>query len=244
MPKRVLILGGTEEGRDLARRLAREGYEVITSLAGATSAPLSIDGRTRTGNFGGSAGLAQFLRREGIELLLDATHPFAMNISSNAIAAARACGIALLRLERPAWRAETADRWTMVKDLEEAARCTPKSARVFLTIGHRELTAFFERTDLSGVIRMIEKPKERLPAQWTLVLSRPPFTIEGEMSLMRSHQISLLVSKNSGGEQTMAKLIAARRLHIPVIMVERAKKPEALTARSVDEMMQLVSAQL
>jgi precorrin-6A/cobalt-precorrin-6A reductase len=244
VPKRVLILGGTEEGRELARRLAREGYEVITALSGATSAPLPIDGRTRTGSFGGSAGLAQFLRREGIELLVDATHPFALNISSNALAAAHACGIALLRLERPAWRAETADRWTMVKDLAEAAQCTPKSARVFLTTGHRQLKAFIERPDLGGIIRTIEKPKEQLPAQWTLVLSRPPFTVEGEISLLRSHQISLLVSKNSGGEQTMAKLMAARQLHVPVIMVERKEKPEAVTARSVDEMMQLVSARV
>jgi precorrin-6A/cobalt-precorrin-6A reductase len=243
VPRRVLILGGTEEGRSLARRLAHEGYDVITSLSGATSAPMPIDGRIRTGNFGGSAGLAQFLNREGIELLLDATHPFAVNISSNALAAARACGIALLRLERPAWRAQDADRWISVKDVGEAARCTPESARVFLTTGHRQFTAFLERPDLSGVIRTIEKPKEQLPAAWTLLLSRPPFSVEGETSLMRDHRIDLLVSKNSGGEQTVAKLIAARLLHIPVLMVERVKKPEALTARSVDEMMQLVQAQ-
>jgi precorrin-6A/cobalt-precorrin-6A reductase len=238
--RRILILGGTGEGRELARRLNLQGYDVITSLAGATAAPLLPEGSIRRGGFGGSSGLEEFLRKEGIALVIDATHPFAVKMSLNGSAAAESSGIGFLRLERPAWSPQSGDRWIAAKEIAEAALLAPSGARIFLSIGHKEVRAFLVREDLSGLLRSIEPPGQRLPTGWALLLARPPFTVDGELSLMRQHRIDVLVSKNSGGEQTAAKLAAARQLQIPVIMVERPRKAPARTVASVDEMVELV----
>jgi precorrin-6A/cobalt-precorrin-6A reductase len=241
---RILILGGTSDARDIARHLKLKGYDVITSLAGATTAPLLPEGQVRSGGFGGKSGLEDFLRKEGIALVVDATHPFAAEISRNGSAAAESCGIEFLRLERPGWTPGAGDRWIFVKTIAEAVQRTPRNARIFLTIGQKQIGGFLARDDLSGVVRCIEQPKERLSPRWTLVLARPPFSVEGEISLMREHEIGILVSKNSGGAQTAAKLAAARQLQIPVIMVERPSKPAAKTASSVDGMMELIAKSL
>jgi precorrin-6A/cobalt-precorrin-6A reductase len=242
--KRILILGGTWEAREIARRLVARDDDVITSLAGATASPLLPKGQVRSGGFGGRKGLEDFLRREGIALVIDATHPFAVEISTNGSAAAEKCGIEFLRLERPGWAPEAGDRWTFVKTIAEAVQHAPRNARIFLTVGQKQIGGFLARDDLGGVVRCIEPPKERLPPRWTLVLARPPFSVEGEISLMREHEIGVLVSKNSGGEQTAAKLTAARQLQIPVIMVERPDKPAAKTASSVEGMMELIGKSL
>jgi precorrin-6A/cobalt-precorrin-6A reductase len=242
VPRRVLILGGSAEARALASLLIGQGHEVITSLAGRTSAPLLPEGKVRSGGFGGSNGMERFIRNERIEIIADATHPFAVQISANGLVAARACGIKYVRLERPAWRPEQGDSWTMASDVAEAARLLPQAARVFLTIGRKEIGAFTQRADLGGLIRMIEPPNAPVPAKWSLALGRPPFTVETELSLMRCHRISVLVTKNAGGEQTAAKLIAARRLSLPVMMIERPVKPEAFTAATLEEMAVLVSS--
>ena len=200
MPSRVLILGGTGEARELALLLMNQGYDVITSLAGRTSGPLLPAGRVRVGGFGGPEGLARFIREESIEVIADATHPFAAQISAHAFAAARICNIRYVRLERPAWQAEEGAAWTSVKNASEAAAMVPPDARVLLTIGRKEVSPFVERQDLSGVIRMIEPPEHPLPARWKLMLARPPFTPEQEKTLMQTHGIGVLVTKNAGGE--------------------------------------------
>lgn len=235
-PRPILILGGTREARELAGLLTGEGLPVITSLAGVTENPVLPPGAVRRGGFGGVAGLAHYLDGEGIALVVDATHPFAARISAHAHQACSAAGLPLFRLERPAWRPQAGDRWTCVPSVAEAAAALPPGARVLLTIGRKDVLPFLERGDLGGVARMIERPPEALPQGWTLLLDRPPFSLAPERKLMREHAISCLVTKNAGGAGTEPKLIAARELGIPVIMVERPPKPEAQTFATASQM--------
>ena len=236
---RVLILGGTGEARALAARLAAAGHRVVTSLAGVTSAPRLPAGEVRTGGFGGIDGLADWLKAEGIDWLIDATHPFAAQISAHADAAAGRAGVRLVRLERPAWRPQAGDNWISVADSEAAARALPAQATALVTIGGKEVAAFAGRGDVRVVARMIEAPAARLPDNWRLVLARPPFRLDDEVALMRAEGVSVVVSKNAGGPGT-AKLAAARALGLPVVMIERPKKPIVTTAATVDDIQALI----
>jgi precorrin-6A/cobalt-precorrin-6A reductase len=242
VPSRILILGGTAEARALALLLVNEGHDVITSLAGRTSGPLLPPGRVRFGGFGGPEGLAGFIREESIEIMADATHPFAAQISAHGYAAAQSCGIRYVRLERPPWQSDLGDTWILVKGAAEAAAIIPPRARVLLTIGRRTISPFVGRDDLSGVIRMIEPPEHAPPARWKLMLARPPFTVEEEKSLMREHDISVLVTKNAGGAQMASKLQAARDLGVTIIMIERPRKPAAETAATPEELAKIIEA--
>jgi precorrin-6A/cobalt-precorrin-6A reductase len=237
---RILILGGTGEARELALLLMNEGHEVITSLAGRTTGPLLPAGRVRVGGFGGAEGLAQFIREESIDVVADATHPFAAQISAHGHAAAQNCRIRYVRLERPAWRADDGEMWTSVKDAGEAAAIIPRDAHVLLTIGRKEISPFVRRHDLSGVIRMIEPPQHPPPVRWTLLLARPPFTPEQERALMRAHDITVLVTKNAGGAQMVSKLQAARELKVSVVMIERPPKPQAETATTPQALVKII----
>jgi len=228
---RLLLLGGTTEARELADALAEGAVgpvEVTLSLAGRTRTPASGSARLRVGGFGGPAGLGGYLRDERIDLLIDATHPFATRISANADAAARAAGVPLLRLVRPAWTAQPGDRWTAVPDMAAAAYAvTAHAKRVFLTVGINELDAFVECPDVFFLVRLIEQPARPLGLpRHRLVLARGPFDTNNEADLMRDHGIDTLVTKNSGGAATRAKLDAARRLGLPVIMVDRPPEPD------------------
>jgi precorrin-6A/cobalt-precorrin-6A reductase len=242
VPKRVLILGGSAEARTLATLLLHQGHDVITSLAGATSAPLLPAGRVKLGGFGGREGLASFIREERIHIIADATHPFATTISASAFAAALACGIDYVRLERPEWQPQPGDQWKIVKSAKAAADILPSDAIVFLTIGRKGIQPFISRADLAGVVRMIEPPSEPIPPNWKLVLERPPFTVDDELSLMRQYDITVLVSKNAGGEQTSAKLVAARRLRVAAVIIERPVKPDAPKAPTAEGIARLISA--
>jgi precorrin-6A/cobalt-precorrin-6A reductase len=234
--ERILILGGTGEARELAPMLAAQGFSVITSLAGVTENPLLPEGEVRRGGFGGIAGLADYLRREGIAMVADATHPFARQMSVHAEQACREAGLPLLRLERRAWRPEAGDRWTSVSSVAEAATSLPRGSRALVTIGRKEIAAFLAREDISGLARMIEPPDLPLPAGWTLLLQRPPFGLAEERKLMGEHAITRLVTKNSGGAATEAKLVAARELGISVTMVQRPHKPEVQTFETAKEL--------
>jgi precorrin-6A/cobalt-precorrin-6A reductase len=240
VPSRILILGGTGEARELALLLMNKGHEVITSLAGRTTGPLLPAGRVRIGGFGGPEGLARFILEESIDVIADAAHPFAAQISAHGHAAAQSCGVRYVRLERPAWQAEDGDQWTSVKDTREAAAIIPRDARVLLTIGRKGTSPFVRRQDLSGVIRMIEPPEHPPPVRWTLLLARPPFTAEQERALMRAHDITELVTKNAGGAQTASKLQAARELKISVVMIERPPKPPAETAPTPEALVKII----
>lgn len=238
---KILILGGTAEAREAAVALTTRGHEVVTSLAGVTRHPHEPLGEVRKGGFGGVDGLEAYIRENGIELLADATHPFAAVMSAHAVEAATRASIPCIRLERPAWEPEAGDQWLRVPDIGEAAEAVPQGARVLLTIGRKEIAPFVSRADLTGLARMIEPPDPPLPSNWSLLLARPPFLAEAERALMRDHGITMLVTKNSGG-RTEAKLEAARALGIPVIMIDRPVKPPTRTAQDVEDLVRLVEA--
>lgn len=231
--KSVLILGGTGEARALASALMAQGVETTTALAGRTRTPHLPAGTVRIGGFGGPEGLADYLRDKAIARLIDATHPFAAQISANAVAAARVAGIPLLRLQRPGWTAPDGARWTRVPDMAAAANALPPGARTLLTIGRQEIPAFFSRRDCTLLARVIDPP-ETLPPDWRLITARGPFSIAQELALLETHAITHLVSKNSGGAQTRAKLDAAHALGITVVMVERPALPDAATVETLD----------
>jgi precorrin-6A/cobalt-precorrin-6A reductase len=225
---RVLILGGTSEAAALATACAARGdLEVISSLAGRTHALQPPAGEVRVGGFGGAVGLELFLKARGIDRVIDATHPFAERIGRHAAVACRAAGVPRLRLLRPPWRPEPGDRWLEVADLAEAAARLPDlGRRAFLTVGHRGLDVFASLKHVWLLIRTIEPPPVGAPlaqAQW--LQGRGPFALESELELLRVHAIEVLVTKASGGEATYAKLEAARRLGLPVLMVRRPPPP-------------------
>ncbi|NJR38679.1 MAG: cobalt-precorrin-6A reductase [Leptolyngbyaceae cyanobacterium CSU_1_4] len=224
--KRVLILGGTGDAVELANRAAEiPGIEVISSLAGRTQNPLNPGGVVRIGGFGGAAGLAHYLRDRQIHLLIDATHPFAAQITWNAAIAAKEVGIPHLMLIRPAWEKTTGDRWIEVENNAVAATVLP-AQRIFLTIGRQELSVFAHRSDCWFLMRMIDPPAPdtRVP-NGKILLERGPFELADERSLLQNYDIGAIVSKNSGGDATYAKIIAARELKIPIVMVQRPELP-------------------
>ena len=225
--KRILIIGGTGEARSLAAALIAEGFAPVTSLAGVTRLPLLPEGEVRRGGFGGVEGLRHYLEEANIAGLADASHPFAAQISGHAHEAALQAGVPYLRLERPQWAPEPQDHWIEVNDIAEAIAALPPRAQAMVTIGRKDIAAFFARADLGGVARMIEAPACEVPPGWTLLLARPPFTVASETALLVEHGISHLASKNAGGDETQAKMFAAREKNIPVIMVRRPVKPEA-----------------
>lgn len=236
---RILVLGGTVEARLLAERLGNAGYETVLSLAGRTAAPLVPRAnvvRVRIGGFGGAAGLRAFLKSTDIGLIADATHPFAAAISRNVAAAAAAAAVPCFCLVRPAWIAGPGDDWRIVADVAAAVAVIPPGAHAFVTIGRQEITAFAARGDIHVIARMIEAPAAALPNA-TLIVARPPFSLDGERKLFADHAITILVAKNSGGDATAAKLAVARERRVPVIMIARPRKPAVPTFSTVDEML-------
>ena len=241
-PKRILIFGGTTEARALADRLVSDGFGVVTALAGVTQDPILPKGEVHRGRFGGVDGIVAYVRRELFDVIIDATHPFAAKISANLAVAGQQLAIPPLRLEREAWRAEAGDQWADVMDVEAAAAAVPHHARVLLTIGQRGLEPFLARSDLSGVIRVIEPVSQRLPPTWRLLQKRPPYLVEEERQLLADARITILVTKNSGGEATAPKLIAARERKIPVVMIARPYKPAMSSFSNVATLVEALKA--
>jgi precorrin-6A/cobalt-precorrin-6A reductase len=235
-PLKLLILGGSGEAADLARALEGDAhYDVTLSLAGRTSEPVALPGRLRTGGFGGAEGLARALAEESFDLLIDATHPFAVQMKANAIEAARVAGVPLLAIRRPAWDPREGDRWIMVQSLDAAAAAIGQDPRrVFLTTGRMELAPFRKAPQHFYIVRSVEAPaSDELPPRVELITARGPFNVEDERALIEAHKIELIVTKNSGGAGAAAKLDAARALSLPVIMVERPDLPEAPSVETV-----------
>lgn len=239
VPLRVLLLGGTAEASEIARRLADDdGLRVLSSLAGRVNQPRMPVGPVRVGGFGGVDGLIAFLNGEGIDAVIDATHPFASRISANAEAACKQLGIPLIALARPPWTKHEADRWHTVPDIEHAAAYIAEIAgRVFLAIGRQQLDAFAACNTAWFLIRAIDPPDVSLPANTKLLLERGPFHLEDELRLLRDHAIDCVVSKNSGGLATYAKIEAARVLRIPVVMVDRPRKHTVATVDAIDSVL-------
>jgi precorrin-6A/cobalt-precorrin-6A reductase len=223
---RVLILGGTTEARELAALIAGE-HEVITSLAGRTSAPRLPAGEVRVGGFGGPEGLARYLAEQRIDVLVDATHPFAARISANAAAMA----VPTLILRRPGWVASPGDDWQRVASVADAAAALT-GGRVFLTTGRQTIHAFAHRDDCWFLARSVEPPAPPMPRHLEVLLDRGPFTVEGERRLLAGHRIDVLVTKDSGGSD--AKLAAARAEGVRVILVDRPPTPAAPAVTSAE----------
>jgi len=216
----ILVLGGTGEARELAAVLTARGEHVVSSLAGRLADPVLPDGEVRVGGFGGVPGLTAWLAEHRPAAVVDATHPFAAGITANAAAAC--AGTPLLRLQRRGWVPGPGDDWRWVADLAEAAAVVRGTA--FLTTGRQGVGAF---AGLPGrvLVRCVDPPTEPLPAGATLVLARGPFTVADELALMREHAVDVVVSKDSGGHMTAAKLVAARELGLPVVLVRRPPLP-------------------
>jgi precorrin-6A/cobalt-precorrin-6A reductase len=231
MALKVLILGGTSEARHLALRLLTERrFEALLSFAGRTEKLADPGVPYRVGGFGGADGLAAYLEREGFQVLLDATHPFAAQMSRNAARAAELCNVPLARLEPPPWRASAADRWITVPNMARAAQTLSSEPlgntrrRVFLSIGRLELDAFEAAPGHDYLVRAIDPFEPRLPHA-RVIAARGPFTLPDELSLLERERIEVLVSKNAGTPSTRAKLDAARQLGLPVVMVARPDLP-------------------
>lgn len=226
---RVLILGGSAEASALARRLeGDERFAPVLSLAGRTKAPVLPPIAHRIGGFGGIEGLAAWLREPGADLLVCATHPFAAQMRRNAIEAARRTGTPLLIVERPAWAPVEGDRWTLAPDMAAAARALGEAPRrVLLTVGRKDLASFVNAPQHDYLIRSIDAPPaECLPPRAQVITARPPFGEGCEKRLLEARGIEVVVTKNSGGPDTAAKLAAARALGVPVILVQRPPAPD------------------
>ncbi|MER5668317.1 cobalt-precorrin-6A reductase [Streptomyces mirabilis] len=234
MSPHVLVLGGTTEARRLAAELAaRPGVRVTTSLAGRVSRPGALDGDVRVGGFGGADGLARWLREHRVDAVVDATHPFAAAITANAARAAAATGIPAVVLRRPGWTPGPDDRWHWAGSLPEAAALLPSlGRRVFLTTGRLGLAAFAHLSELHFLVRTVEPPEPPMPQDMEVLLTRGPFTPDDERALLRAHRVDVLVTKDSGGEATAAKLTAARDLALPVVVVRRPPLPSDVTTAS------------
>jgi precorrin-6A/cobalt-precorrin-6A reductase len=234
---KVLVLGGTTEGRELAAACAQvPGIATVTSLAGRTSAPVLPPGEVRIGGFGGAAGLAAYLRDAGIGAVVDATHPFAASMTAHAIEAASAAGVPLVVLRRPGFTPVAGDRWHRVPSLAAAAAVLPAlGSRVFLTTGRQGIAAFAGVPDCWFLARSVEPPVPPMPSRLSVVLDRGPFTVEGERRLLAEHRIDVMVTKDSGG--TAPKLAAARELGLPVVVVDRPGLPPAEVVAGVAEAM-------
>jgi precorrin-6A/cobalt-precorrin-6A reductase len=241
----VLLLGGTAEGRRLASLLTAEaGVRVITSLAGRVADPILPDGEVRIGGFGGPAGLADWLRANDVDALVDATHPFAVGITGSAAEASRDSGVALLRLQRPGWLAGTGDQWLRVPSLPAAAQALTemgeRGRRVFLTTGRQGLAAFAPLDGHWFLVRSVNPADPPLPRSMLALVDRGPYNVDGELALMRRHAIQVVVTKDSGGAMAAAKLTAARELGLPVVMVDRPLQPEVPTVTTVSEVVDWV----
>jgi len=225
---RLLILGGTGEAAKLAQIVASiPGIETISSLAGRTREPSTPDGNFRIGGFGGMQGLANYLHEQQIDVLIDATHPFANQISWNAAEAAKKVNIPHLMLIRPPWQKKDGDDWIEVKTILEATRALEtQGERVFLTVGRQEVAAFAHLEKLWFLMRMIDPPtSEAIVPPGKVLCDRGPFILENERQILLQNTIDTIVSKNSGGEATYPKIIAARELGVKVIMINRPPLP-------------------
>ncbi|MCZ8545976.1 cobalt-precorrin-6A reductase [Mesorhizobium qingshengii] len=243
MTHRILILGGTTEARQLAGKLAAcADLSVTLSLAGRTESPVAQGVPVRSGGFGGADGLAVHLRETGTDLLIDATHPYAAQISANAAQAARATGVPILALRRPGWAPVEGDRWTPVDTVGDAVRALgPAPRRVFLALGRQEVVAFEAAPQHHYLVRSVDpvEPKLTVPDA-DYLLARGPFGKADERALLEKHHIDVVVSKNSGGEATYGKIAAARALGIDVIMVRRPMLPDVPSAETVEALGALI----
>lgn len=235
----ILILGGTTEASALAMALAGAGLTATLSYAGRVESPRAQPVATRIGGFGGPEGLADHLRRNHITHLVDATHPFAAQISRNAVLASAATGTPLIALERAAWQPQPGDRWTRVADTGAAALALAgPPRRVFLAIGRQHLGDFAGQPQHHYLLRLVDPPNGPLPLpHTTVILARGPFDLAGDIALLLTHEIDTIIAKNAGGAGAEAKILAARQRALPVVMIERPTLPPRRIAGTIADVM-------
>ena len=244
---KLLLLGGTTEASHLAAHLAQAwvsddpvaGRQAVFSYAGRTARPAAQPLPCRIGGFGGVSGLVDYLRREGITHVVDATHPFAAQMSTNAVRACAEAGVGLVAFERPAWQPQTGDHWVHVADMAGAVAALPEAgARVFLAIGKQHVAEFAAKPKNHYLLRLVDAPEAPLSLpDATVIVARGPFEAAGDEALMRQHKVTHIVAKNAGGAGAEAKLSAARTLSLPVVMIDRPKVPARPVLGTVAEVM-------
>jgi len=236
---RALLLGGTGDANALAQALAHARIDAIYSYAGRTQITLGHTLPTRIGGFGGALGLADYIKQERITHVIDATHPFAVEMSRHAVEACAATNTPLMALERAPWAHAIGDNWLEVADIDAAVAAMPNApAHVFLAIGRQYLAPFAAKPQHAYTLRFVDTPEGALPLpNAEVIVSRGPFTLEGDRGLMAARGIDYLVARNSGGGGARAKIDAARELGIPVIMIARPALPERPRVESVQEVM-------
>jgi precorrin-6A/cobalt-precorrin-6A reductase len=239
---RILILGGTGDACEIAKRLSEcPDIVTISSLAGRLTESRIPQGLVRTGGFGGVSGLASYLASEQIHAVIDATHPFAAKISRNAESACTRVGVPLIAFARPPWAKADGDLWHEVSSVEDAAKyVTSVGGRVFLAIGRQEVNVFAGSDNVWFLLRAIEAP-ETVPRHSHLILQRGPFQLEDELSLLLHHGIACIVSKNSGGPATYPKIEAARTMGLPVVMISRPLKHTVATLQNIDDVLAAIT---
>jgi precorrin-6A/cobalt-precorrin-6A reductase len=236
---RALLLGGTGDANALAEALARAQIDAVYSYAGRTQIPLPHALPTRTGGFGGAAGLADYIRQERITHVIDATHPFAAEMSRHAVQACAVTNTPLIALERVPWARMPGDNWIDVADIDAAAGALPgTTARVFLAIGRQHIAPFATKPHHAYTLRFVDTPEGTLPLpNAEVIVSRGPFTLASDRELMASRRIDILVARNSGGNGARAKIDAARELGILVIMIARPALPERPRVEGIEDVM-------
>ena len=228
----------------MARVLAERDVDAVFSYAGRVASPKAQPLPTRVGGFGGVAGLVQYLQEHNITHVVDATHPFAAQMSWNAYEACQQAGTKLIALTRPAWRAVAGDQWTHVADIDGAVTalaCDPK--RLLLALGKLNVPAFSAQPQHHFVLRLVDQPEAppELPNH-SVVVARGPFDVAGDRALMQTHGIEMVVCKNAGGVGAEAKLTAAREMGLPVIMIDRPKSPPRGEVATVDAVLDWITS--
>lgn len=243
MTPNLLVLGGTTEATALCRRLAKEGIAGTISFAGRVERPVRQPLPQRVGGFGGVAGLVTYLKYSGVTHAVDATHPFASRMSANAVSACAEAGVPLIALTRAPWIAQEGDNWIRVPDIAGAVAALDRPrTRVMLAVGRMHLAEFAPNPQHAYLLRLVDPPKEELPfPECHVVVDRGPFSEGDDLALMREHGIELVVSKNAGGTGAAAKISAARKLGLPVIMIDRPALPPRAEAHGVDEVLRWLS---
>jgi len=228
MPPKLLILAGTTEATALARAVADQGMDATVSFAGRVERPIRQPLPQRVGGFGGAAGLAQYVQDVGITHVIDATHPFAAQMSRNAVQACAQAAVPLLAFTRPPWMQVEGDIWTMVPDIASAAQALDRPTQtVLLAVGRMHLADFAFQSQHRYVLRLVDPPKGPLPfPDAQVIVDRGPFSFDADFTMMRERQVELVVSKNAGGTGAYAKIAAARALGVPVIMIDRPELPK------------------
>ncbi len=223
----------------MARAIADARLDGVYSYAGRTETPMGQPMHMRVGGFGGVDGLRAYLAAEGITHVIDATHPFAAQMSSNAVTACAAQGLPLIALERAPWVAADGDRWTHVADIPAAVEALAGPARrVFLAIGRQHLEPFAAQPQHHYLLRLVDAPTGPLPLPLTkVVVARGPFDLASDSALLRDHGTDLVVAKNAGGKGAVAKIAAARALGLPVLMIDRPVVPARKVVRGVADIM-------